>query len=489
MKKTNPVALVILDGFGYSPHTYYNAIAQAKKPFLDFAFKNFPHTLLDASGPAVGLPPGYAGNSEVGHTTLGAGARIPSAFLRLTHAINDGSFFSNPVLVHNLQTLAQSGKTLHLLGVLSDAGVHGHMDIILATIQAALEQNAKKIVIHGFLDGQDVPPQSAAFYLDKLQKLVVTHSNIVIGSITGRWYAMDRNNHTERTGATYTMLTHGQKTRFDSWQEALSYYYHSNINDMFIPPTLFDNSFVVRERDGIIFTNFRKERERQLVNRFLTDGPELAFLISPVQYDPTFTNQILLAPPAASGTLKEKISNAGKTIFSIAETEKYAHVTFFFDGATEQPFPGETRTLIPSPAVQNFADAPELSAQKITDAVLTSLRTKPSDFYLINYANADLVGHSGNYESTVAAIECLDHQLKQLYEQIVIGMNGTLIITADHGKAEKMRDEKTGLPFPGHTSNKVPLILIAQNLEHKKKNLEIHELADVAGLVLKLLSL
>lgn len=487
--KTHSVALIILDGFGYSSHANHNAIAQAKKPFLDFVLQNFPHTCLDASGPAVGLPHGYAGNSEVGHRTLGAGMRIPSAFLQLINSIEDKSFFTNPQLINPLKILAQSGKALHLLGILSDAGVHGHMKIIQATLKAALEQNVKKIIIHAFLDGQDVPAKSAPIYLEQLQKILDAHPQVQIGSITGRWYAMDRDNHADRTGATFDMLTRKGTPQFDSWQDALNFYYKKNITDTYIPPTLLHANANIEKGDGLIFTNFRKERERQLASRFLNSKIDISFLLSPILYDPTFKNPTLLETRCIPHTLKEKISAAGKTIFSIAETEKYAHVTFFFDGGREQPFPNETRILVPSPHVANFAETPEMSAQLITDAVLNSLETKPADFYLINYANADMVGHSGDFNATVKAIECLDNQLKQLYEQLVIKMNGTLIITADHGNAERMLDEKTGQPYPGHTTNKVPLIVIKNQWRQKKIDLPAHELADVTSLVLKEFSL
>lgn len=491
MKKTNPVALVILDGFGYSPNKDYNAIAHAKTPFIDFALQNFPHTLLDASGPAVGLPAGFVGNSEVGHTTLGAGARVPSAFLQLLNSIEDKSFFSNPTLINNLSLLAQTKKTLHILGILSDAGIHGHMAIIIATIHAALKQKVQKIVIHAFLDGQDVAQKTAHFYLNQIQELIDAHSQIIIGSITGRWYAMDRDNHQDRTGATFTMLTVEKNPQFDSWQDALEYYYQKNITDTYIPPTLLDKSAIIKDGDGLIFTNFRKERERQLATRVLysAQAPSLAFFITPVEYDPTFNLPTLLKTFIIPHTLKEKISNAGKSIFSIAETEKYAHVTFFFDGGQENAFAGETRVLIQSPSVVNFSETPQMSAQKITNSVLDSLQKNPADFYLINYANADIVGHSGDYIATIKAIECLDDQLKQLYQQLVVKMDGTLIITADHGKAEKMVDLQTAQPFPAHTCNKVPFILIKNDVYQKKIDLKIHELAHVANLILRFLNI
>lgn len=493
MKKAKPVILVILDGFGYSSHTHYNAIAQAKKPFLDFAFQNFPHTLLEASGAAVGLPAGYAGNSEVGHTTLGAGRRIPSPFLQFEQMIANKSFFSNPVLISHLQKLAKTQQPVHILGLLSDAGTHGHIDIIKALIKAALEQRVPKIIIHAFLDGRDVAPYSAPIYLRMLQKIIDEHPLVQLGSITGRFYAMDRNQNWDRTLATYTMLIQKQKPSFDTWSSALEYYYHQGISDEFIPPTLLHKNAIINDCDGIIFANFRPERELQLFSCF-ENGSLLpasykklkpAFIITAVRYNPTFSNPVLLEIPLVTNTLKQIINAAGKSIFTIAETEKSAHVTFFFDGSREQPFPGETRLFIPSPAVANFAQTPEMSAQKITDAVLASLQTNPADFYLINYANADMVGHSGNMPATIKAIECLDAQLKQLYDQLIIKMDGTLIITADHGKAENMIDEKTGQPNPAHTTNKVPFILIKNDLRNKKTDLPIHELADVAQLVLK----
>lgn len=496
MKKIKPVALVILDGFGYNPHDEHNAIAQAKKPFLDFALKTFPHTLLDASGPAVGLPPGYAGNSEVGHLTLGAGKRVPSAFSQLCQAIENKSFFKNPELVTHLNMLSHSGHTLHILGICSNAGTHGDTKIIIATIQAALEHKIKKIVIHAFLDGRDVPIKSAATFLEQIQKLVDQHPQVQIGSISGRWYAMDRAGNWDRTGATFCMLTQEQKNQFTNWQQALDYYYKKGITDEFIPSTLLNWQDIIKNGDGLVFTNFREERERQLAQCFLQPdkvplkikAPAIAFLLSTTRYDASFTNPILINRPLIGHTLKEIISKAGKRIFSIAETEKHAHVTFFFGGGHEKPFAGETQVIIPSKKAITYAECPQMSAQEITHAVIQSLQTDPADFYLINYANADMVGHTGNFSATVEAIECLDSQLKQLYEYLVEKMDGTLIITADHGNAEDVL-AKMSVPHTEHTTNKVPLILIKNELRQKKTVLAAHELADVASLVLKELSI
>lgn len=491
--QSTPLALVILDGYGYSPEFQYNAIAQAKKPTLDYLMNNYPHTLLDASGQAVGLPDGYIGNSEVGHATLGTGRVLPSPFLQLHNQIENGEFFTNPVLIAHLDRLATAGKTVHIMGLLSDAGVQCHQEIIYALIQAATTHNVKRVIIHAFLDGRDVSPQSAALYLEALQNYIKTRSTVALGSITGRYYAMDRNKNWDRTCAAYQMLTTKTESQFNNWQTALADYYGKNINDEFVPPTLLDKNAIITEGDGIIFANFREDRARQLTECFITPGqafcnnkpPQLSFFISAIKYDQHFENPVLLPITPVKDTLKEILSNTGKTIFSIAETEKFAHVTYFFDGGREAPFPNETRVLIPSLAVKNYINHPEMSAQKITDAVIASLKHKSCDFYLINYANADMVGHSGNLPATIKAIECLDAQIKQLYEMLVVKMHGTLIITADHGNAELKYDKKLGQPHTAHTTNKVPFIFVKNGPGCMKIKLSLHELAEVAPFILK----
>ena len=492
--KSSPLALIILDGFGYSPKTQYNAIAQAKKPTIDYLMSHYPHTLLEASGKAVGLPPGFIGNSEVGHETLGAGRIIPSSFLRLYNSIEDGSFFTNPTLIAALDELAQTQHPLHILGIVSDAGVQCHTKIIEALIFASIQHNVKKVIIHAFLDGRDVPPKTAATYLQDLEAYYKQFQNVILGSITGRYYATDRDKHWDRTQKAYENLITGSMPEFSSWQEALSYYYRKGITDEYIPPTILQANTQIHADDGVIFANFREDRARQLTACFVApqltslvikDPFPLLFFISAVRYDPRFKNPVLLETHPIKNTLKEILSKEGKTIFSIAETEKYAHVTYFFGGGHEKPFPGETQMLIPSLPLKNYLDHPEMSAQKITDAVLKSLQTKPCDFYLINYANADMVGHTGNLPATIKAVECLDHQIAQLYEQIVKKMNGTLIITADHGNAESKFDVKTGQPNTAHTTNKVPFICVKNTLRDKKMDLPLHGLADVAPFILK----
>jgi 2,3-bisphosphoglycerate-independent phosphoglycerate mutase len=492
--KSGPLALIILDGFGYSTEPKYNAIAQAKKPTIDFLLAHFPNTLLDASGNSVGLPDGYIGNSEVGHETMGAGRIIPSAFLRLYNAIEDGTFFTNPILIAALDELAQTNRALHILGILSNAGVQCHEKIIQALIYAGVQHKIKKIVIHAFLDGRDVAPKSAATFLHDLEEYCKAFPQVSLGSITGRYYATDRDKHWDRTQKAYENLITSNAQQFTSWQEALSYYYAKGITDEYIPPTTLQANSDIKSNDGVIFANFREDRARQLTACFIApqltslvikDPFPLLFFISAVRYDPRFTNPVLLEVHQINNTLKELISKEGKTIFSIAETEKYAHITYFFGGGHEKPFSQEKQILIPSLPVKNYKDHPQMSAQKITDAVINSLQKDPYDFYLINYANADMVGHTGNLLATISAIECLDHQLAQLYEQIVIKMNGTLMITADHGNAELKFNEKTQQPQTAHTTNKVPFIWVKNELRDKKINLPLHGLADIAPFIIK----
>ena len=526
--KSNPLALVILDGFGHRTESKYNAIAQAKKPMLDYLMAHYPHTLLEASGSAVGLPEGYIGNSEVGHQTMGAGRIIPSPFLMLHKAIADGSFFTNPTITASFASLAQTGKTLHIIGLLSDAGVQCHQEIIYALLEAAAQWHIKKVVIHAILDGRDVAPKSAATYLQALQDYITRYPQSHIGSIIGRYYAMDRDNHWDRTQKAYDNLVTMSTPEFSTWQEALVHYYSKSITDEFIPPTILQANSSIQDNDGIVFTNFRADRARQLAACFIENSlesisdnsmsarrpsrrtfgapqddrkdaftPEFAeglpsqkarisvgWVISSVRYKQEYNNPVLLETNPIADTLKEILSKEGKSIFSIAETEKYAHISYFFSGGHEDPFSKEKQILIPSLSVKTYEHNPEMSALLITDTVIKSLQSDPSDFYLINYANADMVGHSGNLSATIKAIECLDLQIGQLYEQLVKKMDGTLIITADHGNAELMFDEKAGQSYTAHTTNKVPFICAKNDLYGKKINLSLNGLADIASFVL-----
>ena len=489
----SPTVLIILDGYGYSTKVEHNAIAQANKPFIDYLAGHYPSTFLNASGTAVGLPEGYSGNSEVGHLTIGAGRIIPSPFLYFSNSIKNHSFIDNDILATHLKELAATGKRLHILGLLSDAGNHCHSSMFIAMISAAKKFGIKETVIHAFLDGRDVPPQSAEVYLFRLWEFIKKNKNTHLGSMTGRYFAMDRNNNWDRTAAAFSLLTKpNQIIPFRQWQDALHTYYQQKITDEFIPPTLFDEQSSIMPGDGIVFINFREDRARQLSACFLSPDKtplhlpplSLEFFISAIRYSKEFTNPVLYEFPAVFNTLKEVISAAGKTIISVAETEKYAHITYFFNGSKEAVLYNEQRILIPSHSLKRSDPAPEMSAQEITQAVLTSLQTTPADFYLINYANADMIGHSGDMKATIKAIEILDQQLEELYSYIVKKLNGILYITADHGNAELMYDEKLHQPYTGHTDNKVPFIYVKNEAYQYKIDLPLQGLADIAPFIL-----
>lgn len=486
-----PTVLVVLDGFGYSPTKEGNAIALANTPYLDAFLQNYPHTLLEASGQAVGLLPGTMGNSQVGHMALGTGSILMQPITSIHNAIADQSFFSNPLLVGHLNALSASGKTLHIMGLLSDGGVHSHMEHLFAYIKAAQMHDVKKIAIHAFLDGRDTPPQSAPTYLQMLENRIKSYPNICLSTIHGRFYAMDRDNNWDRTQQSYRAMTECQQVIFNSWQETLAHYYAQGITDEFIPPTRLKTS-CIQKNDGIIFFNVRSERARQLTTCFTqfpcdscaSNNISLSFFITPVTYKDSIKTTALFEQQSPKTTLKQQLAQRGYSLFTIAEKEKYAHVTYFFDGGQETAYSHETRILIPSIKTKNYVTYPCMSAREITHTVLESLQKDRKGFYLINYANADMVGHSGNLEATIKAIECLDQQLGQLYDMVVKKYHGTLYITADHGKAECV--EKDGKPFTAHTLNKVPFIMIDDST--RLKTLPPKELSEVAHFILDQMS-
>jgi len=487
MSQVTPFLLVICDGFGYSPSTSYNAIAQAHTPYFDAFLAHNPHTLLHASGTHVGLPPYNPGNSEAGHLAIGTGRVTLQPVTRLLQAIEDGQFFANHVLTEGLERIKHGSNRLHIMGLLSDAGIHSHEAVLYAAIEAAQEKDIQEIFIHAFLDGRDTAPQSAATYLNTLDRYIKRSASVTLASISGRFYAMDRDGNWNRTQKSYRVLTEKCSPAFSSWQSLLEYYSAHGITDEFIPPTQLDNRGIVQQNDGIFFFNTRPDRARQLTQA-LTDPVfkvfnrihiPLACFITPVSYRSLkIPTKPMLPEIAIHNTLTDILLAHDKTVFEIAETEKYAHVSYFFNGGREQQKPGESRVLIDSLNAKTYEKSPCMSAQHITQKVITSLQRKPHDFYVINYANADMVGHSGNYSATVQAIECLDIQLEALYEQAVQKMNGTLIITADHGKAEEMFDVKAGQPKTAHTSNKVPFVFITQ----EKSDISIEQLTSLTGI-------
>lgn len=502
MKHIHPVGLVILDGFGYSHENRYNAIAHAHMPHFNTWWEHYPHALLNAAGKFVGLPDGFCGNSEVGHLTIGAGRVIEQPMKVWLKSIEDGSFMRNSVLIEHCKQLQSAGGTLHIMGLLSDAGVHAHEKEIYATIAAAVEMGIKKIVIHPFLDGRDVPPQSAYTYLHRLDEYIKQYNgnacHIVIGSIHGRFYAMDRDNNWDRVEKSYRVLTcHLNNGLYETWEKILERNYIHNITDEFIPPMQLCVDAVIGNGDGIIFCNVRPDRARELTRCFVQSRDAvnfdhfilkpliLTFFITPTEYDVLLPTAVLFPRQAIQNTLKDVLAAQNKTIFTIAETEKYAHVTYFLRGENEAIVATETRVMIPSARMHDYREYPEMSAPAITATILQSLRTNPFDFYVINYANADMVGHSGDFDATVKAVECLDLQLYELYKEIVQKMDGTLYITADHGKAEKMYDEILNQPFTGHTNNRVPFIMLKKDVEQVQLQLPLDQLADIALFILR----
>jgi 2,3-bisphosphoglycerate-independent phosphoglycerate mutase len=502
MKSMYPVALVILDGFGYSTDKKHNAIAQAHMPNFNEWWQQYPHSIIQAAGTAVGLPDNVMGNSEVGHLTIGSGRIIKQPMMLWLESIEDGSFAHNKTLCTGFEELKQIGGALHIMGLLSDAGVHAHEKTLYASIAAAVDVGIKKIIIHPFLDGRDVAPQSAYEYLERLSQCIKPYNDgnnnkchVFIGSIHGRFYAMDRDNNWERIEKSYRVVTEKQDEPYESWERVLESNYAQNITDEFIIPMQLDPDGIVHNGDGILFCNVRPDRARELTRCFMqpylteqfTQFPlkplNLTFFMTPVVYDVHVPTTVLFPRAPVLNTLKDILSEHGKTIFTIAETEKYAHVTYFFRGENEELVKTETRIMIPSIHVQNYINNPKMSAEKITDAVIASLHEKPCDFYLINYANADMVGHSGDFDATVKAVECLDVQLQLLYDVIVQKMDGTLYITADHGKAEQMLDTATGQPQTAHTSNPVPFLMIKKGMETANA-LPLKELSDIAPFIL-----
>jgi 2,3-bisphosphoglycerate-independent phosphoglycerate mutase len=493
MKATDPVVLVILDGLGYSKETEYNAVYHSYTPQLDHLLAVYPHTFLQAAGKSVGLLEGEMGNSEVGHLTIGSGRTIRQSISIIHNAIENKTFFKHELLRNKLKALKRTGATVHIMGLLSDAGIHSHEKHIFAFLDAAYQTGITNLIVHAFLDGRDTPPKSAAIYLQRLENKLTTLGIGKIGSLHGRFYAMDRDNNWQRTEASYRVLTEKQTIQFDTWQNTLEHYYNLGITDEFIPPTQLKAPQIIHNGDGVIFSNFRADRARQLTRCFTDPNFHhfpikhlaLSFFTTPTNYGIPHTDILFLQQHKITNTLKEVLSHAGKSIFSIAETEKYAHITYFFSGGREKPFPQEEQVLIKSIPAKNYIAHPEMSAKKITAAVIQSLQINPKNFYLINYANPDMVGHSGNFEAIIKAIECVDREIKKLYDIIINTMNGTLIITADHGNAEDMFDQQTKQPKTAHTNNPVYFILIHRGLEHTTLHLPLKTIADIAPFILK----
>ncbi len=487
MMTQHPIALIILDGFGYSTSPTFNAIHAAKTPFLDRLWQTYPHTTLDASGRAVGLPNGQMGNSEVGHLTIGAGQVLLSDLVRVSSAIDDGSFNENTVFIDAIEQAKKSGATVHILGLLSSGGVHSHETHIHALIHLAKKKGLENILVHAFLDGRDTPPKSAKGSLEQLEKICR------IGSISGRYYAMDRDNRWDRTKAVYELLTENKASfTFHSALDALNAAYQRGETDEFVQPTCIVPSKRILDHDIVIFMNFRSDRARQLSTALIDPVfssfnraafPKLAAFVTLTQYANTIPSQIAFPAQSLNNTLGEYLQNHQYKQLRIAETEKYAHVTFFFNGGREIPFEGEDRILVPSKKVATYDLAPEMSADALTEQLIAAIHQKKYDVIICNYANADMVGHTGNFEATIFAIETLDSCLAKALSALKAAGFDT-IITADHGNAEQMFDEGSHQPHTAHTRARVPFIYVGRPAK------VIHEagtLSDIAPTIIDLL--
>jgi 2,3-bisphosphoglycerate-independent phosphoglycerate mutase len=490
MHKRTPTALIILDGFGYSEKQEGNAIYQAHPPTWLSWRQRYPFTLLQASGEAVGLLPGMIGSSEVGHLTLGAGRVIKQPITALDEIINNGLLRENKLLQSSYTSLKKHNATLHIVGLLSDAGVHSHEKLAYALIEDAVQRGINKIVLHLFLDGRDVPPKSAILYLQKME-LIINHlhnSTVIIGSLHGRFYAMDRDNNWDRTKQSFEVLLGKTKHSATTWQAWLEQWYAQGITDEFIPPVLLNEAGIIKKDDGVVFFNIRPERMEQLVNLVASEGPPLSFIITATSYgNNKHITGVLYERPCIAPTLLDTIAAAGLTIFTIAESEKYAQVTYYINGERTVKRPQETQVMIPSLRATNYINAPQMSASSITEAVINSLKTKPCDFYLINYANADMVGHSGNLAATIQAISCLDKELTRLYDAFIIDHKGALFITADHGNAEEKWDEQSQQPRTAHTTNPVPFFMITPSGQANDQFKHATTLADVGPCIISYL--
>jgi len=486
--KYRPVVLTVLDGWGYRPERHGNAIAASRLPHYDALLERYPNTLLDASGEAVGLPKGIMGNSEVGHTNLGSGRVVPQGVVVIDHEIASGEFTRNPVLVETFAHLRRTGGRLHLLGLLSDGQVHSSIAHLFAIVDEAVAAGVP-LAIHAFLDGRDTPPRSAHRYIDALEsRLAALGAEGAIATLSGRFYAMDRDSRWERTQAAYDLLAFGTtQRRFATAADALEYAYARDESDEFVLPSAIGKERAVEDGDACIFFNFRPDRARQLTTMFDKDERyrDLRF-VTMTKYDESFPNPVLFGPRPQTNTFGEVLARAGLRQLRLAETEKYAHVTYFFNGGREEIFAGEERTLVPSDrSVATYDLEPRMKAREITDEALAALASGSFDAIVMNYANADMVGHTGKWEPTIEACEILDACIDELARG-VLAAGGLLAITADHGNAEEKIDE-AGNPLTAHTTNPVPLILVAEDLGTGLR--EGGKLGDVAPTLLTLMGL
>ncbi|ETR71565.1 MAG: 2,3-bisphosphoglycerate-independent phosphoglycerate mutase [Candidatus Magnetoglobus multicellularis str. Araruama] len=499
MKSNQPIMLIILDGWGHRIQSVCNAVAQADTPFLDHLFETYPHTLLTCSGKAVGLPEGVMGNSEVGHLNIGAGRVVLQDMLRIDSAIESNTFKDNPAFIDLIAKIKASQGCLHLMGLLSDGAVHSHINHLFALIQMA-KQHDVPVNIHAIMDGRDTPPDSGERYLNQLNEFLTKTGWGKIASICGRFYAMDRDKRWERIARAYALYTSGEGIQSSDVMAAIKESYDRGETDEFVQPisigSLDDNNDnILRDNDGVIFFNFRADRAREITSAITQKQfdyckrdrvPHLAGYVCMTQYDINLKLPIAFPPLKLQNIFGEVISRAGYRQLRIAETEKYAHVTYFFNGGEEIAFENEDRTLIPSPReIETYDQKPEMSAYKVTQAVLEALSSRMYDVIVLNYANLDMVGHTGKMDAALKAVKAVDTCVNKVIQQL-LAMDGIALITADHGNAEKMCD-KNGKPHTAHTTQPVPLILIKRNADIRLRSDGI--IGDIAPTLLELMAI
>lgn len=496
-----PITLIVLDGWGYREKTAHNAIAAAKTPVMDALWRDGPHALLAGSGLAVGLPNEQMGNSEVGHLTMGAGRIVYQEFTRIDKAIADGEFFRNPVLLAAVKQAQVNNKALHIMGLLSPGGVHSHEQHIQAMVQLAAQQQLKKIYVHAFLDGRDTPPQSAAASLRALDTEFKQLGCGQIASLIGRFYAMDRDKRWDRVQCAYDLLTQAKADYHAATaEEALQLAYARGETDEFVKATSIhaDQQLPVTVNDGdvVVFMNFRADRARELTRAFTEKdfqdfvrqkSPQLADFVSLTQYAIDIDATVAFVPQSLTNVLGEYVAQQGLKQLRIAETEKYAHVTFFFNGGTEAPFANEDRVLVPSPKVTTYDLKPEMSAPEITQRLVAAIQSKQYALIVCNFANADMVGHSGDFAATMQAIEALDTCISEIVTALRT-VGGEAVITADHGNAECMYDERTKQPHTAHTNDPVPFIYVGRSTA-RLSGVQHGTLANIAPTLLCLMGL
>ncbi|MDC0127161.1 2,3-bisphosphoglycerate-independent phosphoglycerate mutase [Methylophilaceae bacterium] len=488
-----PIVLLILDGFGHSENHEYNAIAKANTPNWDSLNIKYSNTLINASESHVGLPSGQMGNSEVGHLNIGSGRIIDQDIERINLSIKNKKFFSKSLLNKNFQSLKKSKKTLHILGLLSDGGVHSHIEHFDAILLLAKQNKLKKVYVHAFLDGRDTPPKSAEKYITSIENSFQKYKTGELASISGRFYSMDRDNRWDRTEATFNLLVHAKtKYKEKSSQEALKEAYKRDETDEFVTPTLIEvnGKFEgISSDDTIVFMNFRSDRARQITDAILNNNfehfdrkvlPKNLNYLTLTEYDKNQKKALpIFEAIQIKNSLGEFISDKGKTQLRIAETEKYPHVTFFFNGGEESIYPGEDRILVPSPKVETYDLKPEMSAYEVTDKLCGAILNQKYDVIICNYANGDMVGHTGNINAAIKAIESLDKCIGKVYDAIK-KINGHMLITADHGNVELMMDKKNNQLHTQHTTNLVPFLYIGKECSINKTG----SLSDIAPTIL-----